>query len=234
MFHRFGIWWGWGGGVIGAIASTALSSVDVPRATSVEVHATAPLLSSGVAASVFVLACALVAGITGFRSTSRLSWPDPIRVRFGIAWSIVALACAVANIYLIYQPGPDWLYTSRTLAGAGPVAIRESIHARNPYFVNLLMTFVGADLVGGILSSLVLGPSWLRSVSLTAAWTVALSVGALLAWFGSYLITLNVVHVLQALSLGVLLPKLIGMCAAGFLTGYVSGCIGSMALPKAA
>jgi hypothetical protein len=231
--RTFRKWCGLGGGAVGAIVSATSSYVEVPRSTVAEVRSTEPALSSGVALALLVVACAVAVGVAVRKSVSRFPWANSTRTQFAAMWGIVALCAVASNAYLMFHPGPDWWYSTRTIEAGGPIAVRETVHSQNPYLVNLFVTFIAAGFAGGVLSALILRSSWLRSLALVASWTIALGIGALVAWFGSYLITLNVVHMAQAISLSPFFARLLGMFLAGFITGYGAAAMGSVALPHA-
>ncbi len=221
-------WWGVGGGVAGIVVSLVSSSCHQPGDTSAAVGAAGPGFSNPTLFVMLMVGCTVAMHGAAYMSLSKFSCPARTRARFAALWAAVALLIAASNLYLAYYPGPDWLYESVTMRGAGPLAVRTTVSHRNPFLVHLLMTFPLAGALGGLGAGALLRPGLWRAVGMTLIWSVAFSIGAVVAWLSIHVVGAGMVDVFEAAHFGAGPGQIVGALAAGFLTAYVVSAVGSV------
>lgn len=230
--RAFALWLGLGGGALLVLTHVLIRTWPFPDTsdTGVAVYATDHAgLPVAVRLTLLLIGTAVIAAAAAYVALASIGRSADERFRFAVLLGVVTPLVALANIYLTYHPGPEWLYESVTTGEGGFVIHRRT---RNPFFVHLLLTLPLAGLVAGIVTNSILRDgSATRLLGMAAAWTIAGIVAAYVAIPVVYLLGGALTDLSEGLGIGAYPGSIVGMFLAGYVIGYVFGIVSGFSVP---
>ena len=230
--RAFALWLGLGGGALVVLTHLLTRTWAFPESDpGAVISATTPGTGLPVAVRLTVLLAgsAIIAAAAAYVALASIGRSSSERMRFALLFGVLAPIVALANVYLAYHAGPDWLYESVTTGEGGVVIHRRT---RNPFFVHLLLTVPLAGVAIGLVLGRMLGTRSVgRTLAMIAAWAIAGVVAAYVAMPVIYLLSGALTDLSEGLGIGARPGSIVGSFLAGYVVGYVFGIVGGFSLP---